>query len=247
MDFDITYASNIISDLFKKAKEKDEFEFCCTLLRIRGMESAGWDSLNESYQLITETLSLISAPIEDLFRVRLLLLLYCHITEMSDFYSIVANLLWVLLGERYHIDPFHYELYEDRKSIKSPESKVDRIIELSNKVGLPEIGSLYKYMLVKEIRNAFFHSDYTLYKNEFRIIKGKGITINNVTSHAIPLEWIFKRVELTINAVLYLLNIIDEYRKSYREEKIVKGRMFGGEYGDVILTVNEYGLNGFRC
>lgn len=93
VDFDITYASNMIGDLFNKAKEKDEFEFCCTLLRGRGKESAGWDSLFESYNLIKQTLSLISAPVDGLFKIRLLLLLYCHITEMNDFYSIVANLL----------------------------------------------------------------------------------------------------------------------------------------------------------
>lgn len=246
MNFDDTY-SDIINDLFIKAKEKDEFEFCCTLLRIRGNESAGWDSLEESYSLITNILSIISAPIDNLFRVRLLLLLYCHITEMNDFYNIVANLLWILLGERYHIDPFYYKLYEDRRTIYSPESKVDRIIELSVKVGLSEIGDLYKYMLVKEVRNAFFHSDYALYENEFRIINGKGVTINNITSNAIPFEWLLKRIELTINVVLYLLYKIDEYRKSYREEKVIKGRIFGEEYGDVRLTIDEHGLRGFRC
>jgi len=72
MNFDDTY-SDIINDLFIKAKEKDEFEFCCTLLRIRGNESAGWDSLEESYSLITNILSIISAPIDNLFRVRLCL------------------------------------------------------------------------------------------------------------------------------------------------------------------------------
>jgi len=141
MDFDDTY-SDIINDLFIKAKEKDEFEFCCTLLRIRGNESAGWDSLEESYSLITNILSIISAPIDNLFRVRLLLLLYCHITEMNDFYNIVANLLWILLGERYHINPFYYKLYENRRTIYSPESKVDRIIELSVRVRLTEVGDL---------------------------------------------------------------------------------------------------------
>jgi hypothetical protein len=41
----------ILAPLFERAKAADEFEFCCTLLRIRGMEDAYWDPLRESYQL----------------------------------------------------------------------------------------------------------------------------------------------------------------------------------------------------
>jgi len=37
-----------ISALFDNAKEVDEFEYCFTLLRIRGIEDHGWDPLRES-------------------------------------------------------------------------------------------------------------------------------------------------------------------------------------------------------
>jgi hypothetical protein len=38
----------LLTKLFTKAKEKDEFEYCSTLLRLRGMEAAGWDPLKEA-------------------------------------------------------------------------------------------------------------------------------------------------------------------------------------------------------
>jgi hypothetical protein len=33
--------SKRLRELFNQAKAKDEFEYCCALLRIRGMEGAG--------------------------------------------------------------------------------------------------------------------------------------------------------------------------------------------------------------
>ena len=51
----------ILQPIFENAKQTDEFEFCCTLLRIRGLESQGWDSLHESDQLTHQILSLLDS------------------------------------------------------------------------------------------------------------------------------------------------------------------------------------------
>ena len=40
-------------------------------------------------------------------RIRLALLAYCTPTEMDLPYMLVANLLRLRLGNKYHIDPFH--------------------------------------------------------------------------------------------------------------------------------------------
>jgi hypothetical protein len=82
-----------IEQLFNTAKAADEFEFCCTLLRIRGLESPGWDPLQESISLIDQLLALIEAPIQESLQYRLILMLYCHITEMNDLYNILGNLI----------------------------------------------------------------------------------------------------------------------------------------------------------
>lgn len=51
-DYDIGY---ILRKLFDVAKVKDEFEFCSTMLRVRGLEGPGWDPFTQ-------------APLEDSLR-----------------------------------------------------------------------------------------------------------------------------------------------------------------------------------
>lgn len=238
---------SLISDLFDKAKSTDEFEFCCALLRIRGTEAPGWDTLVESQGLINDLISILEAPMNDLFKHRILLLLYCHVTEMDDLYNYIANLLWIVLGERYHIDPFYYELFADRKTINSPENKVNRIVELSTKANLKEVGEIFEYFLVKQVRNAFFHSDYVIYKNEFRIDKGEKVKVDGVSTPIIPFDWLGQRIEVAINVTISLFELINEHRRSYTSEKILPARIgHGGNYEDVSLIVDENGLRGFK-
>ena len=238
---------DIMEKLFLTAKEKDEFEFCCTLLRVQGMRSAGWDSLFESHKLITDMLSFLETPLEGKFKLRLLLLIYCHITEMNDFYSITANLLRVLKGERYSINPFLYLLYEDRQTVTSPIGKVDRIKFLSQNTEMEEIGNIYDYMLIRQVRNAFFHSNFVLYNNEFRITQGEGVNIEGVIQSSIPLEWLMPRIEFAVNLYLKLFSLIDEHIHSYNQDKRVSGR-FGamGQNVAITLKANENGLYGFQ-
>ena len=40
-----------LNSLFNKARETNEYEYICTLLRIRGEEDAGWDPLTETFLL----------------------------------------------------------------------------------------------------------------------------------------------------------------------------------------------------
>jgi hypothetical protein len=241
------YDEKILYDLFAEAKEKDEFEFCCTLLRVRGMHSAGWDSLNESQLLMNQMLSLINAPLQDVFRIRLCLILYCHITEMNDFYHITMNLLRIIQGDRYSINPFDIVHFNDNKQTRYPIDKVQRIKEISSALNMSSIGELYDYLLLNHVRNAVFHSDYVLYNNEFRIISGKGINIEGTITNSFPIEWLFKKIEICINLISQLLCLINEHRRSYKEEKIVKGRIATDQFEDITLTVDANGLSGFRC
>lgn len=240
------YSPEALSSLFQSAKEKDEFEFVCTLLRVRGMESVGWDTLEESRILIMQLLSIIEAPIENTFRKRMLLLLYCHILEMNDLYNIIANLLRIAAGERYSMTPFYHKLYKDNEPCKNLEDKIKRIIEICKTTGNTYIGDLFSFILCKQVRNAFFHSDYTIYENEFRIINGPGICINGKTTSMISFEnWLIPKIEVTINFVLQLLNLLGKYRMSYKEEKIIESRMGGAK--EVTIEVGEHGLMGFHC
>src|SRR5881628_166660 len=85
----------VLRPLFEKAKSVDEFEFAWCLLRIRGIEAPGWNPWLESRTLIQQMAALLQAPIADDLHLRLLLFLYCHVTEMDDPYDFVFNLLRV--------------------------------------------------------------------------------------------------------------------------------------------------------
>jgi hypothetical protein len=238
----------ILNPLFDKAKESDEFEFCCSLLRIRGIETYGWDPLHETDQLTKQILSLINSPIVSDLKYRLSLFLYCHLTEMSDVYNIVGNMLRVISGERYSINPFIAALHHSKRDAKYPTSKAERIKEWSNEVNLTDVGELFETFLVKQVRNAFYHSDYILTNESFNIKHGEPVLIGNVMQHKVPLDWLTPKVELGINTALSVINITMDHIRSYQADKIVKGRFAAdGSYEDIQLTVREgYGLVGFK-
>lgn len=248
MDIENVQPDVLLEELFVKAKATDEFEFCCSLLRIRGMEDAGWDPLQESEQLARQLMWLSNGPIDDTFRLRLNLFLYCHMTEMADVYNITANMLGVINGDRYSVNPFMGELHESNRSAKYPNEKALRIKERADALGLTELGEVCCEMLVKEVRNAFYHSDYILTKESFNIRHGHGVLIGHEITHRVPYEWLFPRIQLGINLVLAVLDRTIQHIQSYKEDKVVKGRFGpGGKYVDIQLTTHpEFGLAGFK-
>lgn len=55
----------IVNDIFEKAKAKDEFEYACALLPVTNIKGPGWDSLQESYTLLFQTLTLANTVKDD--------------------------------------------------------------------------------------------------------------------------------------------------------------------------------------
>lgn len=88
--------------LFDAAKEKNEFEFASTLMRVRGMEDIGWDPFEETHRPVGDLMTLLGAPLVGHTKARL----GSHLTEVWTIYAMLANLTRVASGERYVIDPF---------------------------------------------------------------------------------------------------------------------------------------------
>src|SRR5690349_4917615 len=154
----------IIQSLFERAKTKDEFEYACTLLRIRGVESAGWDSLEETDQLFQDLTGLMNSPLKGNTQVRIALLLYSHITEVDAIYLVLANLVRVINGERYTMDPFGH-LYlpkgKPRMDQRPPSAKsvVNDLIKSANEQKETGLAEPLNWFFHDNVRNAFFHSD----------------------------------------------------------------------------------------
>jgi len=238
----------LIESLFKEAKETDEFEFCCCLLRIRGVEGPGWDPLIESVQFMKQLSTLMENSSDPKLKTRLLLSLYCHATEIDDVYIIIANLFRIIKGDRYGSAIFRNKKDKNGHKINYPNQKLEEIEKLSENTKHEKIIEVMEYFLEKEVRNAFYHSDYILYDNTFNIKNGKGILIDDLITPSIPLEWLIPKMELGISFVFTLINLIQKNVTSYKKEKRVLSRLQSDdELIEVLLTVDpNHGLSGFR-
>lgn len=240
----------LLRPLFEKAQATEEFEFCCTILRVRGLESAGWDPLWESYATMNQIIAEIQSPIDSLFRLRLTLFMYCHATEIEDVYNIIANLLRICkgTGERFSMTPFMATLHTSNQPARYPHNKVLRIAEWATETGFSPIGEAMKFFLIKQVRNAFMHSDYIIHQDSFNIQRGEGVLIDNIITQSVPLQWLAPRLEAGINFVLTTLQLVQEFMTSYKEEKIVDARIIAdGSSEKMKLTVDpNFGLKGFR-
>lgn len=197
--------------------------------------------------LLNQNLAVIHSPVDQGYRMRLMLLTYCHATEMFDFYSVIGNMLRVYAGERCSMDCFIGANHSSGKDAKYPLPKALRIKEWATAAGLPEVGDLVLDMLVKEVRNAFFHSSYVLTNDSLNIKRGDGVLIGNLISPKVEYKWLLPRIELGINTVLSLISLMDESRLSYTENKVVMGRIQGDQPGPIELTTQPgYGIVGFQ-
>jgi hypothetical protein len=246
-------AKRIFDELFHKARDRDEFEYASALLRIRGMEDAGWDPLEETGALFNDIGTLLEAPLNDYARVRLGLLLYSHLTEVDAIYEILANMIEVTAGDRCVIAPFH-DLYtpagRPRYEQYPPSAKrvVTRLKEKAAARGHDEVTELLNWFFNDGVRNAFFHSDYILYRDEFRSREGAFVDDNGVRRGSMKIVDVAELINRSMFFYQSFMEVYEEHRLSYREDKQVRGRIGpGGAMEEITLLADkDHGLYGFR-
>ena len=242
----------ILNSLFLKAKSKDEFEYICALLRIRGVESAGWDPFVETQQLFNDMVALAQSPLQGNTQVRILLFVYCHITEVDAIYYVLENMLRTIEGDRCSISPFMH-LYGKKKTIfdsRSPSAKqvVKSLQEHAQKLGEKDLSDLLVWMFNEQVRNAFFHSDYTIFKDEFRSREANFKT-NNVITKSIKLNELIALINRGLSFFQEFMLVYTEHKLSYNEPKIIHGRIgSNGESEPVELIIGDKngGVCGFK-
>lgn len=157
----------------------DIIRYFASLLRVLGMEDAGWDPYAESRAVLNDINGLfkVELPPEhfkepDKTPWRLGLLLYSHIVEMDAPYEVLTNLLCFQLGRGYSPNPF-FELLsaEEQKNYArrgiSTSRKIELIKQLSGELGV-DVGSIFEDFYNNKLRNAIAHSDYILTDEDFR-------------------------------------------------------------------------------
>lgn len=164
---------------------------------------------------------------------RIMLMLYCHITEMNELYNVIVNLLWIINGFRFYPNPLDVKILKtnlsiseydslkikaNEKSIIKPISKVKLIQILSEKVELQEIGKLFTYLVDNSIRNSFYHSSYI-----FNINKFVSFDLNGKYKIYKTKE-VFKKINKIKELLEYLIQLIYESKYSYQTAVTIRGR-----------------------
>jgi len=247
-------AERILDDLFARARDADEFEYASALLRVRGMEDFGWDPLEETTALFNDLASLLEAPLNDYARLRLGLLLYSHLTEVDAMYEMLANLVEITGGERYTMDPFRDlcgPANRRRYAQNPPSAKrvVERLKDRSAARGSEELVELLDWFFNDAVRNAFFHSDYILYRDEFRSREATFIDADGRRSSTLKIDGVVDLINRAIAVFQAFISVYERHRGSYREDKQIRGRLgaTGEEIDVTLLASEERGLYGFRA
>jgi outer membrane protease len=91
-------------ELWRRAFEWRPFNAICTLLRVAGLQDAGWDRFEDSKEAFKDYSWHLKAQPDDLSdksQWRVGLLMYCNACEMSAVHATLANLLRIHLGQPY--------------------------------------------------------------------------------------------------------------------------------------------------
>lgn len=176
-----------ISTLFMTAyKGGTLLDYLCTLLRVSGASYGHWDPFVEADEALIELSNLLereSTADNQKLSIRLGLLIYCHATEMAAPYEILGNLLRCKQGKRFQWDPFFHLRRSSKKDftkhiLPSPKVKINFLEKEAKLAGEEKLIEIIRSFYDDDIRNAFYHSDYCITEDEFRIASGIGASFS---------------------------------------------------------------------
>jgi hypothetical protein len=169
-----------LDTLFGRAYEKYPIELLFSILRVDGAAGQDWDPFEESQKAFKELNWLIKKADEELSDIassRIALLMYCQAVEMTTPHNLLANVLQIIDGKSYLINPF-YDLSRPKKKGSfnrvppSATAKMFRIKKLAENVDENRLIEIIDSYFDDRVRNAFSHSDYIFTEKYFRWTEG---------------------------------------------------------------------------
>lgn len=234
-----------IKALFNKAKEKDEFEFICTLINYKGLGSKYSNSnLYEWFDAIPFYEGLFDAAKNLEEKARLGLLIYSTFFESSDLYNILGSLARITLGFR--SSPYLYFKKGNFERWYGTGEKISMVEEVLIDAGFSEIQQFFILNHHKSLRNAFFHSSYS-FEDGFLLLQDvEPVYIDSVGSMMFSSEeFLFPRIaSILLFFTTFKTEFISRYN-SYKANKMVKGRF--PEIIDIEIFGSPEGLKGFKA
>jgi hypothetical protein len=192
--------ANALESAFRRALETSEFEFVTLLIRVRGLEDAGWDPYESTKTTVKYVRDALASTKTFEAERTLQLWIYGHIVEASEPYEILMNLTRIIQGERYHGYCFPPR---PNRGPQSPGEKIRQIEQAAATAGVPNLVLPLKEIWDRDLRNAIFHSDYSLHGDEVRLRNPY-----RVYSH--------ERIMELINKALAFHDVLAILEKAYR-------------------------------
>jgi hypothetical protein len=153
---------------FIKAKERSEFAFIQTLLAVRGLQDPGWKPYETSLSAINEICAVHAKAESYTAKRHLELWLFGHAVEASEPYEILANLIDISQGGTFHTARFP----PNEKGVPQfVDHKIAQLEKAAKSAGMPGVVTPLQEVWDRELRNAIFHSDYSLHGGEVRFTK----------------------------------------------------------------------------
>jgi len=202
---------NELDYLFSKAKEKNELNYIHLLLGCNLSKGIIQPWNNPEYETFSMYERMKELSLEQEYKdmkIRLALLLYCHIYEASFIPKVLYNLLTLIDTGEYNEWPFPYNPQKNWEP--SADRKIEIVKEKAKLIHLENFANLLEKIYDKKIRNAFFHSDYVFHEDGLLVSVERNMKTEIKTYDYIDnlLNSMFIFFELFID-------IWNKYRKSY--------------------------------
>jgi len=169
-----------IYELMEKAFKKNAYNFIKTMVRVGGITDANWDPFDEINRSIDDCNWAIEngKQVRGLkCAIRMSVLLYCQTIESSAPHVLLANLLRILNGKEYVINPLGHlgrRIKKDQFRWIPPSAtkKFSEIQKVAEGVGESKLSKYIDLIYDDRIRNSFSHSDYIITDDYYRWTEG---------------------------------------------------------------------------
>lgn len=200
---------------FARATEADEAEFIKALLRIAGVQDAGWDPYETTVRAIPAMMKLhaLIPPGDEWYETsrHLALWTYLHAIEASEPYAMLADLLDIAAGGwaygiRFPGLPYGSARPDGTRATRPQrrDEKVKELRRLAAAADLSDVLGPLDEVWDRELRNAVFHADYSIHGSETRIP-----TLGRRYTH--------QEIETLVNRGLACHETLALLRRTYRE------------------------------
>ncbi len=232
-------------DLWNAAFKKHGFDTFCTLLRVDGLHDAGWDPLEESAQAFDDYnwhLTAKDSALSEKSAWRIGLLMYCQAVEMSAIHAMLGNLLRILEGKPYRLNPLGPLGRVDKKRMfkwypPSAKTKWKKLRDMAAGVGQQQLVLMIDQMFSDDVRNSFSHSDYVITEKHFRWTEG-GL------AQQLPLEDVSA---LITNSFTFIGRFMHVHERALTDSATMGRRYHKWPQYEVLeLLKSEGKLSGFR-